>query len=135
VPKVPGEDRALAFIAKGSHGIWDRTGSLVYQDVSTINYRQCSLQLTETSSSVCTNLKTKQETGVSANGVGKTFKLRVYTGPIWNAKDNIYPIEYLPSATYSGDQAWLNFQGAWGNKGDRTCWYYSITKVVYDDSM
>ncbi|KDN45374.1 hypothetical protein RSAG8_04961, partial [Rhizoctonia solani AG-8 WAC10335] len=50
-------------------------------------------------------------------------------GPIWNAKDNVYPIEYLPSGTYSGDQAWVNFQGAWGNKGQTNCWWYKIVKT------
>ncbi|CUA68769.1 Putative vacuolar protein sorting-associated protein TDA6 [Rhizoctonia solani] len=50
-------------------------------------------------------------------------------GPIWNAKDSVYPIEYLSSGTYSGDQAWINFQGAWGNKGQTNCWWYKIVKT------
>ncbi|KAF8606842.1 hypothetical protein BDV93DRAFT_520464 [Ceratobasidium sp. AG-I] len=50
-------------------------------------------------------------------------------GPTWNAKDNIYPIEYLSNSAYTGDQAWLNFQGAWGNKGATNCWWYAIVKT------
>ncbi|KAG8794095.1 Vacuolar protein sorting-associated protein 62 [Ceratobasidium sp. 428] len=50
-------------------------------------------------------------------------------GPTWHAKDNIYAIEYLPNATYTGDQAWVNYQGFWGNIGQTDCWWYSIVKV------
>ena len=51
---------------------------------------------------------------------------------MWNAKDNIYPIEYLSTSAYTGDQAWLNYQGAWGNKGSTKCWWYAIVKVSSD---
>ncbi|KEP54303.1 putative vacuolar targeting-like protein [Rhizoctonia solani 123E] len=60
------------------------------------------------------------------------YKLKDETsdgGSIWNAKDNVYPIEYLSSGTYSGDQAWINFQGSWGNKGQTNCWWYKIVKT------
>ncbi|QRV92489.1 vacuolar protein sorting-associated protein TDA6 [Ceratobasidium sp. AG-Ba] len=50
-------------------------------------------------------------------------------GPTWNAKDNVYPIEYLSDASYVGDQAWINYQGAWGNKGQTNCWWYPIVKT------
>ncbi|KAG8695332.1 Vacuolar protein sorting-associated protein 62 [Ceratobasidium sp. 395] len=50
-------------------------------------------------------------------------------GPIWHAKDNIYAIEYLSNTTYTGEQAWVNYQGFWGNIGQTDCWWYSIVKV------
>lgn len=61
--------------------------------------------------------------------IGKERSGNPNTGPMWNAKDNVYPIEYLSPAAYTGEQAWINYQGAWGNKGDTTCWWYPIVKV------
>ncbi|KAB5595901.1 AMP deaminase [Ceratobasidium theobromae] len=60
------------------------------------------------------------------------YKLKDETkdgGAVWQAKDNIYPIEYTPSAAYLGDQAWVNYQGAWGNKGKTDCWWYFMVKT------
>jgi len=55
------------------------------------------------------------------------FKLQDATsdsGVHWDSKDSIVPLLYPDS--YSGDLAWLNFKGAWGNKGTTKCWWHAI---------
>ncbi|CAE6477888.1 unnamed protein product [Rhizoctonia solani] len=114
VLKPSGEDRPLGYVASGSHGVWPGPGTWVYEDASVTQCWDRSAPLTHLFRLLFTNSKTKPKMG---------------TGPIWNAKDSVYPIEYLSSAAYSGDQAWLNFQGAWGNKGQTNCWWYAIVKT------
>ncbi|KAF8327031.1 uncharacterized protein EI90DRAFT_1859554 [Cantharellus anzutake] len=96
VPKVPGEDRPIGWVAQGSHGIWDSPGKHVYQNVS---YGQLTDQLVD----------------VTANG-----------GPKWDAKANLFPMMYIPGGAYKGTFSWLSFQGKWGNRGLTNCWWYHI---------
>ncbi|KAG8691952.1 Vacuolar protein sorting-associated protein 62 [Ceratobasidium sp. 423] len=113
VLKPSGEDRPLGYVASGSHGVWPGPGTWVYQDASVVESWDRSAPADKFIQIIIYQLKDETRDG----------------GPIWNAKDSVYPIEYLPSAAYSGDQAWLNFQGAWGNKGQTNCWWYAIVKT------
>ncbi|KAJ3128189.1 Vacuolar protein sorting-associated protein 62 [Physocladia obscura] len=47
-------------------------------------------------------------------------------GAQWPTWENVYPINYLENGGYTGDQAWLNFNGYFGNPGDTSCLFYSI---------
>ncbi|KAJ3114813.1 Vacuolar protein sorting-associated protein 62 [Phlyctochytrium bullatum] len=49
-------------------------------------------------------------------------------GSQWHSWQNVVTITYRPNGGYSGDQAWLNYRGRWGNKGDNSCWFYGIVK-------
>ncbi|KAG9109790.1 Vacuolar protein sorting-associated protein 62 [Ceratobasidium sp. 392] len=112
VLKPPGEDRPLGYVAEGSHGVWPEPGTWVYQDLLVVQL--------------------KDETADGGKWQGRPTHMTTKqsnSGPIWHAKDNIYPIEYLPNGAYTGDQGWLNYQGIWGNKGQTDCWWHSIVET------
>jgi hypothetical protein len=53
------------------------------------------------------------------------FKLQDATsndGVYWDTKDALTTISYPD--TYSDNLSWLNFKGAWGNKGTSNCWWH-----------
>jgi len=55
------------------------------------------------------------------------FKLQDITsdsGFHWDSKDSIVPLSHPD--TFSGDLNWLNFKGAWGNKGKTDCFWHAI---------
>ncbi|CCA75387.1 hypothetical protein PIIN_09371 [Serendipita indica DSM 11827] len=45
-------------------------------------------------------------------------------GVYWDTVNALTTIGYPD--TYSGSQNWLNYVGAWGNKGVNNCWWYGI---------
>lgn len=53
------------------------------------------------------------------------FKLQDETsegGVAWDTRDSVKTLVYPD--TYTGLTEWLNFKGAWGNKGTTNCWWY-----------
>lgn len=57
------------------------------------------------------------------------FKLQDVTsdgGVQWDTRDDLVTINYPD--TYTGDLAWLNYKGAWGNVGSTSCWWHFIYK-------
>ncbi|KAJ3326782.1 Vacuolar protein sorting-associated protein 62 [Blyttiomyces sp. JEL0837] len=50
-------------------------------------------------------------------------------GVQWNTWNNVYPINYQYGGGYTGDLAWLNYGGHYGNPGDYSCWYVKQTKA------
>ncbi|KAJ1552876.1 Vacuolar protein sorting-associated protein 62 [Cladochytrium tenue] len=47
-------------------------------------------------------------------------------GAEWSTWNNVYVINYLQSGGYTGSQAWLNYDGYFGNPADTSCWFHSI---------
>ncbi|KAJ1548397.1 Vacuolar protein sorting-associated protein 62 [Cladochytrium tenue] len=47
-------------------------------------------------------------------------------GAEWSTWDNLYLINYQQAGGYTGAQAWLNYDGYFGNPGDTSCWFYSV---------
>ncbi|KAH7101234.1 hypothetical protein BKA62DRAFT_190693 [Auriculariales sp. MPI-PUGE-AT-0066] len=57
------------------------------------------------------------------------FKLQDVTsdgGVQWDTRDSLVVLNY-PN-TFTDDLSWLNFRGAWGNKGVSSCWWHGIYK-------
>ncbi|KAG8827579.1 Vacuolar protein sorting-associated protein 62 [Serendipita sp. 399] len=48
-------------------------------------------------------------------------------GVYWDTQNSLTTLNYPD--TYSGDQNWLNYAGAWGNKAVKNCWW----SVFYDE--
>ncbi|KAI9363911.1 hypothetical protein DFJ73DRAFT_939141, partial [Zopfochytrium polystomum] len=47
-------------------------------------------------------------------------------GAQWETWNNVYAVDYLRGGGYTGAQAWLNYNGHFGNPGDTSCWFYSL---------
>jgi hypothetical protein len=45
-------------------------------------------------------------------------------GVQWDSRDSLVTLLYPDS--YTGEQAWLNFKGNWGNRGTTDCWWHFI---------
>jgi hypothetical protein len=55
------------------------------------------------------------------------FKIKDVTsdgGVYWDTQDSLTTIKYPDF--YTGNLAWLNFQGDWGNVGSTSCWWHFI---------
>ncbi|KAL0580567.1 hypothetical protein V5O48_001480 [Marasmius crinis-equi] len=92
-PKFDNGQRPAAYVAKGSHGIWQTADTHTYVDVV-------------------------------------IFKLQDITGDggvQWDTRDSLVVYNYPD--TFSGDQDWLNYKGAYGNKGQTDCWWH----FIYDE--
>lgn len=107
------DDRPVAYVAAGSHGVWPNPGDHVYADVGS------------------SSLPRTEHTGLIVQ-ILDVFKLVDVTddyGPIWDTKGRVVPLQYrdpdqrLP-LEHSGEESWLNYPGHWGNRGVDKCWWH-----------
>ncbi|KAJ3114812.1 Vacuolar protein sorting-associated protein 62 [Phlyctochytrium bullatum] len=47
-------------------------------------------------------------------------------GVQWRTWGNVQTIAYKPNGGYTGNDAWLNYKGRYGNKADNSCWFHGI---------
>jgi hypothetical protein len=117
VPKI--DDRPVAFVAAGSHGVWSTPGHHVYADVS---QPLVSFYVHSAHKQLLNVIKLIDETDDK--------------GPIWDTKSHVIPIQWWHSPSngsriqHSGPLAWMNFRGRWGNLGDRG-WLNKILPASY----
>jgi hypothetical protein len=104
VPKI--DDRPVAYVAAGSHGVYSFPGRHVYANVRPISRARSSFD--------------EQILGV-IQLVDETDD----TGPIWDTKSTVVPIQWWHGpengtlVDHAGSLGWMNFIGRWGNIGDR----------------
>jgi hypothetical protein len=117
VPKI--DDRPVAFVAAGSHGVWSTPGHHVYADVS---QPLVPWYVYSAHKQLLNVIKLIDETDDK--------------GPIWDTKSHVIPIQWWHSPSngsriqHSGPLAWMNFRGRWGNLGDRG-WLNKILPASY----
>jgi len=118
VPKV--DDRPVAYVAAGSHGVWSTPGRHVYADVRNHCWepRQCP----SADEQLLNAIKLIDETDDK--------------GPIWDTRSHVVPIQWWHGphngsrVQHSGSLGWMNFRGRWGNLGDRG-WLNKILPASY----
>lgn len=56
-------------------------------------------------------------------------------GAVWDAKGRVVPAQYWTGPEgrrklwHRGQEAWLNFRGRWGNKGNNDCWWHRLIGI------
>ncbi|KAL1405942.1 Vacuolar protein sorting-associated protein 62 [Vanrija albida] len=96
------DDRPVAYVASGSHGIWPTPGKHVYAQLLNL---WALVDVTDD------------------------------YGPIWDSQGHVVPIEYwtgpdgAKKVNHTGDLSWLQFRGAWGNKGQTGCWWHALVGI------
>jgi hypothetical protein len=106
VPKI--DDRPVAYVAAGSHGVYSFPGHHVYANVRP-NFR--ALHTFNFDEQILGVIQLVDETDD--------------TGPIWDTKSTVVPIQWWHGPEngtlvyHAGSLGWMNFIGRWGNIGDR----------------
>ncbi|KAK1225598.1 hypothetical protein PQX77_011457 [Marasmius sp. AFHP31] len=87
-PKFDNNSRPVAYVAKGSHGIWETAATHTYVDAIIFQLQD-----------------------LTSDG-----------GVYWDTRDSL--VIYNFPDTFSGNDDWMNYKGAYGNKGTTDCWWY-----------
>ncbi|OXL07984.1 hypothetical protein C348_03851 [Cryptococcus neoformans Gb118] len=93
------DDRPVAYVAMGSHGVWPEPGDHVYADLGNI------FKVVD---------KTDDE-GPIWDALDNVISARYWA----NAHER-------KRVRHAGKDSWRNFKGRWGNKGEIDCWWHPI---------
>ena len=111
------DDRPVAYISAGSHGVWSYPGRHVYADVRPTLFGSAIL------------------TG-QIMGVIKLVDETDDEGPIWDTKPKVVPIQWWHGPQngtlvhHTGSLGWMNFIGRWGNLGDNS-WLNKLAHISW----